>query len=368
MDPLLIIALTSGIPEEGLRALAETLPKGGKALQALASRPDLTEPIAEIIHKRVTGKARIATVRHITNPERLLECWRKGDLRPAVCANPHAPVELLDKVMCDAPKYPTAAALLAACNQSTPLETRKTQLQTGNTAELLVAISSQSVFSTAHAYALVTTNPWMLEDSDRWGARVTRALLSRPEPPLELLNSMRKRPAALYRIPGARNHPLLSGRQVGSMSVSELVASRNVAAELELLTRPEFTAAIAAEVLEQPGVGPEPQIISGCLQRFGVDALLATGRMPRWAKTRLDAASWLEPMAGHIKHLASPGWDAATNARALVGHLEARQQTPALFGALSDPVALREALRTIYVLAHDWEGGLGDLLVAGTSL
>jgi hypothetical protein len=66
MDPLLIIALTPGIPEEGVRALAETLPKGSKALQALACRPDLTEPVAELLHKRVTGKARAATVRHIT--------------------------------------------------------------------------------------------------------------------------------------------------------------------------------------------------------------------------------------------------------------------------------------------------------------
>lgn len=368
MDPLLVIALTPGIPVDGLHALAETLPKGSKALQALASRPDLTEPIAEILHKRVTGKARAATVRHITDPERLLEFWRKADLRPAVCANPHAPVRLLEEAMLLASQTWSASALRAACNPSTPLETRKSALRTRNTAEILVAVSSPSALGVAHAYALVENNPWMLEDSTRWGTCVTRALLSRPKPPVELLKAVAKKPFELSRIPGARNHPLLAGRQVADMSVDELLAARNVAAELELLTRPEFTVEIAAEILEQPGIGPEPQIISGCLQRFGIDALLVTGRMPRWAETRLNATSWLEPLAGHVKHLASPGRDETKNTEVLAWHRQAQEHLPTFFASLSDPLELREALRTIYALARDWADGLGDLLAAGTAL
>lgn len=368
MDPLLIIALTPGIPPEGLRALAETLPKGSKALQALASRPDLTEPVAEILHKRVTGKARAATVRHIADPERLLEFWRKADLRPAVCANPHAPVNLLEEAMLLASQTWSASALRAACNPSTPLETRKSELRTRNTAEILVAVSSPSALGVAHAYALVENNPWMLEDSTRWGTRVTRALLSRPKPPVELLDAVAKRPFELSRIPGARNHPLLAGRNVADMSVDELLAACNVVAELELLTRPEFTVEIAAEILEQPGIGPEPQIISGCLQRFGIDALLATGRMPRWAESRLDATSWLEPLAGHIKHLACSAWDETKNAKVLAWHRQAQEHLPTFFASLSDPDELHEALRAIYALANGWEADLADLIAAGMAL
>jgi len=368
MDPLLIVALTPGIPEPALRALAETLPKKSQALNALASRPDLTEPIAEILHNKVTGKARAATVRHITDPERLRELFTKGDLRPAVCANPHTPVDLLDKVMSEASLLLNAPALRAACNPNTPLETRKSQLQTRSTAELLVSVSSPVALSVAHAYALVANNLWMLEDSTRWGTNVSRALVSRPKPPLELLRQLQERPFALSRIPGARNHPLLSGRDVSAMTAAELVETRNAAAELELIARPEFNVTLAAAILEQPGIGPEPQIISACLQRFGIDALLATNVMPHWAESRLDATSWLEPLAGYVKQLASQGWDENRNARMLAGHLEARQQVPALFANLNDPVALREALHTIYSLAKDWEGGLGDLLAAGSAL
>jgi len=365
---LLVIALTPGVPAEGLHALAETLPKGSKALQALASRPVLTEPVAEILHKRVTGKARAATVRHITDPERLLEFWRKADLRPAVCANPHTPVDLLEKVMRGASSCPTAAALRAACNPSAPLETRKSELRFRNTAEILVAVSSPSALGVAHAHALVENNPWMLEDSIRWGARITRALLSRPKPPVELLDAVAKKPFELSRIPGARNHPLLAGRQVADMGVAELLAACHVAAELELLTRPEFTVEIAAEILEQPGIGPEPQVISGCLQRFGVAALLAADRLPHWAETRLAATSWLEPLAGHVGHLASPGWDEEANAKILSWHRQAREHLPTFVAAFSDPHETREALRTIYALVDGWGSDLADLIAVGMVL
>ena len=368
MDPLQIIALTPGIPEPALRALAETLPKKSQALNALASRPDLTEPVAAILHNKVTGRARAATVRHITDPERLRELFKKGDLRSAVCANPHTPVDLLDKVMSEASLLMNAPALRAACNPNTPLETRKSQLQTRNTAELLVSVSAPVALSVAHAYALVTNNLWMLEDSTRWGTNISRALVSRPKPPLDLLKSLQERPFALSRVPGARNHPLISGREVSAMTAAELVEARNVAAELELIARPEFNVTLAAAILEQPGIGPEPQIISACLQRFGIDALLATDVMPRWAVTRLSAASWLEPMAGHLEHLVSPGWNENKNARTLTDHHEARQQVPKLLANPNNPVDLRETLHTIYALAKDWEGSLGDLLAVGRVL
>lgn len=367
MDPLLIIAITSGIPEGGLRALAETLPKGSKALQALACRPDLTEPVAEILHKRVTGKARAATVRHITNPERLRELFTKGDLRPAVCANPHTPVDILEGAMLLASQTWSATALRAACNPSTPLETRKAELQRGNTAELLVAVSSPLAMSVVRAYALVENNQWMLETNERYGKNIQRALVSRPVPAQDLYDSFRRDLLAYVRVPGLRNHPLRTG-VVSALSVDDLLVLENVAADLELLARPEFTLELAAKVLEQPGVGPEPQIISACLQRFGIDALISTRQMPRWAETRLDAASWLEPMAEYVKHLASPGWDENKNARTLAWQLEARQQVPALFINMNDPVELRETLQTIYALVKDWESDLGGLLTASKAL
>jgi len=368
MDPLLIIALTPGIPETGLRALAETLPKGSRALNALASRPDLTEPIAETLHKRVVGKARAATVRHITDPERLRELFKKNDLRPAVCANPNTPVDILDETMKQASLILHAPALRAACNPSTPLETRKTELQKGSTAEILVSVSSPVALSVAHAYALVNNNTWMLENSTRWGTNISRALVSRPKPPLDLIKWLQERPFTLSRIPGARNHPALSGREVSDMTAGELVEARNVAAELELIARPEFTLELAADVLEQPGVGPEPQVISACLQRFGVGALLATESIPCWAESRLHATSWLEPLAEYVKQITSGGWDRKARARVLTGHLEAQIQVPSLFAAVKDPAALREVLQIICTLAQNWESGLGDLLAAGRAL
>jgi len=367
MDPLLLIALTPGIPEPALRALAETLPKKSQALNALASRPDLTEPVAEILYSKVTGRARAATVRHITDPERLRELFKKGDLRPAVCANPHTPVDLLEEAMLTGWQAGPGPTLRAACNPSTPLETRKAELQKGRTAETLVAVSSPLSLSVVRAYALVENNQWMLETGDRYGKDIQRALLSRPIPAQKLYESFPHELMASSRIPGLRNHPLSKG-VASELSVDDLLGLKNVAADLELLARPGFTLEIAAEVLEWPGVGPEPQIISACLQRFGIDALLATKQMPRWAETRLDAASWLEPLAEYVKHLASPGWDENKNARTLAGQLEARHQVPELFANLNDHVELRETLHTIYALAKDWEGGLGDLLAAGGAL
>ncbi len=44
----------------------------------------------------------------------------------------------------------SAIALRAACNPSTPLETRKAELQRGNTADILVAVSSPLASTYVH--------------------------------------------------------------------------------------------------------------------------------------------------------------------------------------------------------------------------
>jgi len=323
---------------------------------------------SELCTYRVTSRARAATIRHITDPARRSELYKQPALRPAVCANPHTPVEILGLTMSGASKCPAESALRAACNPSTPLETRKEELLKGSAAETLVAVSSPKALAVARAYALVDNNPWMLDDSTRWGNEVTRALASRPEPPAQLIDHLRKRPTVLARIPGARNHPAFDGRHIADMTASELVAARNVGAELELLTRPDFTVEHAASVLEQPEVGPEPQVIAGCLRRFGADALLAASCLPHWAETRLAAASWLEPLAGHVEHLASPGWDEAQTAEVLTWHHQARERLPRFFAALNDPHETREALRTVYALVDGWEGNLADLIAVGMVL
>lgn len=364
MDPLLIIALTPGIPETGLRALAETLPKGSRALNALASRPDLTEPIAETLHKRVVGKARAATVRHITDPERLRELFKKNDLRPAVCANPNTPVDILDETMKQASLILHAPALRAACNPSTPLETRKTELQKGSTAEILVSVSSPVAMSVVRAYALVSNNQWMLETGARFGKNIQRALVSRPIPAQNLYDSFRHDLLASVRIPGLRNHPLRKGI-ASELSVDDLLRLENVAADLELLGREPADENVATRILRRDVYDPEPQIIATCVNRFGLDPLLARDDVPAWADSRVSAAAWLEPFCAWIPSLWIGRGTGNLTERLERSKLASKHIRAKLSGVHNNTRALYENLIS---LAPGWEADIADLLDAAEKL
>jgi hypothetical protein len=366
MNNLQLLTVSPGIPEEGFLALATHLPKGSTALYALASRPDLSEPVADVLFRRTKGKARTATIRHFTDPLRLRELYEKVSFRSAVCANPHTPVDILEDVMTNGSL--NEVALRAACNPSTPLEARRKRLEVRMTADALVAVNSPVALAVARSWALVENNQWMLEAEMWHEANIVRALVSRPVPAQKEFASLRARPFALSRVPGARNHPLLEGRTLSEMTLPELLAAENVAADLEALSRPEFDAATAATILGRAKNDPEPQIIAACLKKFGIAPFLLRSEPCLYADSRLTATVWLEPFAEYVKHLAAPAWDPIKMRRDFENQQQAAKHTAGFVSRLAADGGLAEALAVMACLASEWEDDFESLMAAAEGL
>ena len=236
------------------------------------------------------------------------------------------------------------------------------------TADALVAVSSPVALAVARSWALVENNQWMLEAEMWHEANISRALVSRPVPSKKEFDALRERPFALSRVPGARNHPLLEGRTLSEMTLPELLAAENVAADLEALSRPEFDSVSAATVLGRAKNDPEPQIISECLKRFGIVPFLRRSRPCLYADSRLDATAWLEPFAEYVKHLASPVWDELRMQRDFDNQRQAADLAAGFIERLTASGGLAEALQVMSALAPEWEADFEGLLVAAEGL
>ena len=370
INPLTAIALTPNLTAIYMRILAECLPAKSEALAFLATRPDLDETAADLLLTRTSGKARVATIRHITDPAKLRHLHTKKSLRPAVCANPHTPVDILLETI-DMLSYVGGVGedvLQAACNPSTPLEARQKYLNFKSTAAILVSVSSPLALSVGRSYALVENNQWMLDDSLGWGPNISRALVSRPAPAPKLYEHLRKDLFAASRVPGMRNHPLTQSKPVSDLSVDELLSMNNVAADLEVISRSEFDVNAATKMLHRPDYHPEPHIIARCLTVFGLVPLFGGEQPPGWADSRIVATSWLEPFATYI-HQILPQWHSADDLENYATYRKALESTENFFTNLyQDEAKTREIIGTLIALSKDWEGDLESLLQTADKL
>ena len=370
IDPLTAIAITPDLDKAHLQILAECLPTGSDALAYLATRPDLNETIADLLITRVGGRARAATIRHVTDPEKLRHLYTKKALQPAVCANPNTPVDILLATIetLSGVHYANEAVLRAACNPSTPLEARQKYLNTKSKVAVLVSVSSPLALAVGRSYALVENNQWMLNDSLGWGSNIRRALVSRPNPATELFDNLCNDSFAASRVPGMHRHPLRQSKPVSDLSVDELLVMNNVAADLEIVSRVEFDVNTATKLIHRTDYHPEPHIIARCLNLYGVAPILGGNSISMWAGTRVMAASWLEPFAAYL-HQLLPTWISAVDLETFIGCRTAVESSQNFFRNLHQEAdKTREVINTLIALSKDWAGDMESLLDASFTL
>lgn len=388
MDHLLLIAVSPGIGTSGLTLLAESLPKGSVALNALACRPDLPEPVARIAYGRTGGRARAATIRHITDPGRLAHIHdNQPSMRAAACANPHTPVKyLLDAMLEAAPHTTSAMRLRAACNPTTPEPLRRRMLSPG--AEALVR-SANSALVAVQAHALVAANPWLSDEVWKWQCRapaIVRALFNQPRAAPGIIEPVMCDGAHIRNIPYASHHPLVRSdvhtHPLDTWTREELREYGHTAANLELLNRGDCTLRDATHALAGwSWAVPEAVVTATGVTRFGAPAILGAKRVAdlrkfrTWdtfmsVRARRHASGWLEPLTAHLRHLHLPLSPDSGRSLAVRNQQEAAfVHAPAFFAELvNDPDRARESVDTLRLLADGWEGGTANLLDAALRL
>lgn len=241
---------------------------------------------------------------------------RRGVLRARwALRNKNMPVDVLTS---DLHSDNDEAVLARAINPTTPVEHRQ-KLLSREVIEANVANRTPMSYGVVRGYEIALANPWLVNTPDRWTQNLRRGLTG-------LVDLTPDQHAALTTgrtpWPAKRLHPAVTGIELDSTPIVELVFAANPAIDLYLLGREDLTVDVASRMVVKRGdYATEPHIIGRLVERFGVGVLadITEPDAGYTSSTRLSASVFTHPAAVFGHHIEHHVWSHAEQASAILG-------------------------------------------------
>ena len=239
---------------------------------------------------------------HATDTKALLRILSKFPARaPWIIRNPNMLYENYESFLTSGDP---AVRLAIYNNPATPIEIRKSHI----TYSELVSVCDIGGYlgaSVVRAHALLSNNPWLFDDITNLPLVLKRAVANSSY--LSAVNAETIVKMGWHGWTGFRKHPLNNGKNLSTLTLTELLALESSVGDEEALKRSNFTLANAQSILSRELNHAEPYIIATILSKFGGLAACGAANI---AGTRIRSSAWMNPLALQ--------WDALRNSNQLI--------------------------------------------------
>ncbi len=265
---------------------------------------------------------RSADVDHV---EGVLKRLPNGILAPWAATNPL----LSEKTLENAARSRNVAVSMRACVNPSLKEDVARDVLTPARAEKLVCVALTAAGDVIRGYELALAQPWMLDDPVKWHLAIRRGLTTLPEMSADQYEELRK--AGYARWYSFKAHQCRTGQLFNEMTTETLVSLGSCAADMVALTRPDFTADLAATMASDGRREPEPHVVARVVDRFGPTVLNSRTTRVRFSRTADLAAAWTSPAVAYSGMVSHDMW---TEVSALPSRLGDDRTAWELFAAL----------------------------------
>ena len=319
-SPLHLAAMAYSLTDNQQSTLISSCANDPSTLAILAARPDLSAQNAEKLSKSSYLKVRRLALRKVTDVTILKKALNSNVYAVSVAANVNTPACILDHIL----RYGSSLSKIrAACNKSTPEQSRKEVLADETVVTKLVHVGSSLGDRVVKSYELVNTNAWLanIDDYDKYDLMIKRAIIGNYATSKETILYAAKNLRLKHAWSSLKNHPYLRNAEFASMSLSDLAASESCASDMYLIDHPMVDCVSASVLLSSlRKVDPEPQVIAKLAARFGNLCFLTKDHSDNYyAGTRVVSASWSEPCVLHYANVTLPDPFALCTAVNLLG-------------------------------------------------
>jgi len=294
-----LAAMAYNLSSTQIRLIIDRYGSHENVLAILAARPDLDPVNAAILSQSSNRKIRRRALTKVTDVSLLAKAAISPGYSMAAAANVHTPVDILDRLLRKGTRFDM---IRAACNPTTPVESRMKVLSSVSQATKLVRVGSSLGDSVVRSHEMVNNNPWMLnsENFDRHDLNIKRAIIGNHRTPRKTILHASKSVRSSHGWSSLTNHPYLNGGDFVSQPWADLAKIGCAAADLCLVEHPLLDPVTASSILAANGrVHPEPHIVARLARRFGNLCFRADAKGDIMAATRVASASWLEPCVGY---------------------------------------------------------------------
>lgn len=361
-SPLHLAAMAYSLTDSQQSALIDSCANDPSTLAILAARPDLSAQNAEKLSKSSNLKVRRLALRKVTDVTILKKALNSDVYAVSVAANVNTPAGMLDHIL----RYGSSLSKIrAACNKSTPEQSRKEVLADETVVTKLVHVGSSLGDKVVKSYELVNANAWLanIDGYDKYDLNIKRAIIGNYTTSKETILYAAKNLRLKHAWSSLKNHPYLHNAEFASMSLSDLAASEACASDMYLIDHPMVDCVTASVLLVNKfnadpyftksslrQVDPEPQVIAKLAARFGNLCFLTKNRSGNgFAGTRITSAAWSEPCVADYANVTLPDPFALCTAVNLLG---------------SD----KHTWDTYIALSRDWQDSPLELAKVATTL
>lgn len=305
-SPIELIAMAYNLSSQQIELLVRLCKSNLRVLTLLAARPDLDPVNAAILSEYPDVAVRRRALTKVTDAVILQKYASSQVYSVSVANNTNAPAGILDDLLRNGTHN---AQIRAACNPSTPQESRKEVLADEKLVEKLVYVGTPIGLRVMRSHDLVNNNTWLLDDLsfDRYDLNIKRAIIGNYKTSQDTIAHAVKTMRSPNMWTSLARHPYRKGLDFASQSLADLVQVGSASTDLYLLEHPMLDLHTARMILNSRGlhrlhplggfdrdVYPEPHIVALLAKRFGVRCF--EGFVPyNLAVTRVTSAAWKEP-------------------------------------------------------------------------
>ena len=353
-SPLQLAAMAYNLSSDQTKLIIDRYKSNLSVLAILAARPDLDPENAALLSKSSNIKVRRRALTKVSDVSLLRKALDSSYYSASVASNTHTPAEILDYLLRNGTHF---AQIRAACNPSTPEESRKEVLKDDKLVTKLVYVGTPIASRVVRSHELVNNNTWLLNslDFDKYDLNIKRAIIGNYRTSVETVNHAVKSLRSPNNWSSLANHPYRKGLDFASQPFDNLAKTGCAAADLYLLEHPMLDVDTASLIVNSgfsykysinpphSRVSPEPHIVALLAKRFG--NLCFKGSEPLdggLAVTRISSAAWKEPCVHYYMNVTNPD--------------------PLEVAGVLDTLGTNEALWDTFVaLSVDWKESLTQL-------